>query len=678
MADESGAPTALTVSDLATVLQAMDEKYRLLVDAIIKKGESSRSEVENKEEVHPLQMPHVRLEGSESYASWAEHAETILVSRKLEGYVLGTVERPIEEESKEGQRWKMKNALVRAWLLSSISPQIAKQVERIKEASEIWRLLKGTFSGIGNEMLACKIQKELQGLSQGEKTVVEYVSELKRMWSDIDYYDPIELECGKCVEVYNKWTEKRRVRDFLNGLNPKFENRRAALYGSGKLPSLEEVISAIISEETRLKLEGSATTTHGITQGRSALMVADNTNFQRLRANINDRTCYECGQSGHLKAACPQLLRGGRGISQEWRGRGRGRFPTTRGSGRGRGMQPPGRAHATTVGEEAPKIVNIEMTADELQKWRQFKGLSGGDMQPEETLATSSSTSFSGNDSYTLGRNHIFAADAQWLIDSGASRHMAGSNRDFYKYASELKRENVKLADGSTQEVVGSGMVKCSPNMSLSSVLHVPAFLINLLSISCITKELNCTATFYPTWCIFQELGTRRNLGMGSMRDGLYYLDNNISSAAATKVSSSPLDEFLLHHRRMGHLSFAVLSQLYPNLYCKISKEQLVCDACQYGKQPRSSYLSSDNRSSVPLQTIHSDVWGPSRVVSLYRYRYFVTFIDCCTRTTWVYVLQHKNDVFECFKDFHNLIRTQYSAHVKVLRTDNGTEYVNN
>ena len=39
----------------------------------------------------------------------------------------------------------------------------AKQVERIKEAAEIWRLLKGTYSGVGNEMLACKIQKELQG-----------------------------------------------------------------------------------------------------------------------------------------------------------------------------------------------------------------------------------------------------------------------------------------------------------------------------------------------------------------------------------------------------------------------------------------------------------------------------------------------------------------------------------
>lgn len=54
-------------------------------------------------------------------------------------------------------------------------------MERIKEASEIWRLLKGTYSGVGNEMLACKIQKELQGLSQGDKSVVDYVSELKRL-----------------------------------------------------------------------------------------------------------------------------------------------------------------------------------------------------------------------------------------------------------------------------------------------------------------------------------------------------------------------------------------------------------------------------------------------------------------------------------------------------------------
>lgn len=102
-----------------------------------------------------------------------------------------------------------------------------------------------------------------------------------------------------------------------------------------------------------------------------------------------------------------------------------------------------------------------------------------------------------------------------------------------------------------------------------------------------------------------------------------------------------------------------------------------MCDACQYGKQTQSSYILSDNRSTVPLETIHSDVWGPSGVSPLNGYRSFVTFIDCCTRTTWVYVLKHKSDVFECFMDFHKLIMTQYNACVKVFHTDNGMKYVN-
>ena len=161
------------------------------------------------------------------------------------------------------------------------------------------------------------------------------------------------------------------------------------------------------------------------------------------------------------------------------------------------------------------------------------------------------------------------------------------------------------------------------------------------------------------------------------MRDGLYYLDNNMLHMVAAASTHSPQQELLLHHHRLGHMSFAILGRLYPELYNRVSKERLVCDACQYGKQTRSSYILSDNRSTVPLEIIHSDVWGPSGVSSLNGYRSFVTFIDCCTRTTWLYVLKHKSDVLECFMDFHKLIMTQYNACVKVLRTDNGTEYVN-
>ncbi|SPT18889.1 unnamed protein product [Triticum aestivum] len=376
----------------------MDEKYRLLFEAIGKQGGSSKSEPEIKEEIHPLQVPLVMLEGSETYASWAEHAETILVSRRLEGYILGAIEKPEDENSKEGQRWKMTNALVRAWLLSSLSPQIAKQVERIKEASEIWRLLKGTYSGVGNEMLACRIQSELQVLSRGDKSVVEYVSELKRLWNDMDYFDPIEMEYGKCIEKFNKWTERRRVRDFLNGLNPKFENRRVALYGSGKLPTLEHAISAIVSEETRLKLEAAGSVTQGIMHRRSALYAADGGNYQRSGSNIAEKKCFECGQPGHFRFSCPELMGGGRGRGQEWRGRGRGRGLEGRGDS-GRGTRPAGKANTSMITENTTQTISVEISADDWDKWCQFKGLHLGDKSTAEappTFASTASANFGG------------------------------------------------------------------------------------------------------------------------------------------------------------------------------------------------------------------------------------------------------------------------------------------
>jgi hypothetical protein len=125
---------------------------------------------------------------------------------------------------------------------------------------------------------------------------------------------------------------------------------------------------------------------------------------------------------------------------------------------------------------------------------------------------------------------------------------MDGSYKDFMKYFPSSKRETFKLANGSTQHIMGSGTVVCGPNISLSSVLHVPSFPINILSISGITNKLNCVSLFFPSWCLFQELGTGRRLGTGRMHDGLYYLDKDISPAIATVLSPSPLNEFLLQH----------------------------------------------------------------------------------------------------------------------------------
>ena len=74
---------------------------------------------------------------------------------------------------------------------------------------------------------------------------MDYVAELKRLWAESDHYDPIELPHPECVTWVKKWVEKKRVLQFLRGLNPEFEGRCAALFHQANLPSLDEAITAM-------------------------------------------------------------------------------------------------------------------------------------------------------------------------------------------------------------------------------------------------------------------------------------------------------------------------------------------------------------------------------------------------------------------------------------------------
>jgi len=116
--------------------------------------------------------------------------------------------------------------------------------------------------------------------------------------------------------------------------------------------------------------------------------------------------------------------------------------------------------------------------------------------------------------------------------------------------------------------------------------------------------------------------------------------------------------------------------KVFPDVTCGADKDKLFCDACKFAKHTRTSYASKGMKSVSPFVLVHSDVWT-CPVVSISGIKYFVTFIDCYSRMTWVYRMKHKDEVLKCFQDFCALVKTQFHTQVKVLRTDNGTEYVN-
>ena len=100
-----------------------------------------------------------------------------------------------------------------------------------------------------------------------------------------------------------------------------------------------------------------------------------------------------------------------------------------------------------------------------------------------------------------------------------------------------------------------------------------------------------------------------------------------------------------------------------------------VCEAYQFGKQTRLPFKKENFKSSYALQLVHSDVWGPTKELSIGGNKYYVTFIDDFTRKTWIYFMKNKSDVFYYFKIFKNQVENELDANIKVLRTDGGGEY---
>jgi hypothetical protein len=215
---------------------------------------SSKEIVPHVEAVQKLElMPiNIKLEGIKNYLAWSRRALLLLKAKKLEGFVNGEVAEPKNKASEEWKSWDATNSSVAAWLLNSMSPTIAGSVDTIATASKIWEVVSKMFLGTGNVMLLAEIDDRIYHLKQGELSLMDYVDELKRLWADLDHYDPIELPHPDCVAWVKKWLEKKGVLQFLRGLNTEFEGRRNAIFHQSSLPSLEEAIAIMAQEESRL------------------------------------------------------------------------------------------------------------------------------------------------------------------------------------------------------------------------------------------------------------------------------------------------------------------------------------------------------------------------------------------------------------------------------------------
>nr|GEZ61590.1 hypothetical protein [Tanacetum cinerariifolium] len=123
------------------------------------------------------------------------------------------------------------------------------------------------------------------------------------------------------------------------------------------------------------------------------------------------------------------------------------------------------------------------------------------------------------------------------------------------------------------------------------------------------------------------------------------------------------------------HLARQCLVRGLPKL--KFKKDHLY-SACAMGKSKKKSHKpKSEDTNQEKLYLLHMDLCGPMRVESVNEKKYILVIADDYSRFTWVKCLRPKDEAPDFIIKFLNMIQVRLKVPVRRIRTDNGTEFVN-
>ncbi|XP_015162894.1 uncharacterized protein [Solanum tuberosum] len=616
----------------------------------------------NSSDTSRVMLISIQLTGSENYSVWSRSMKIAILGRNKLGFIDGKCR-------KEGfgtnlvDLWERCNAIVLSWIMNSVSKELLSGIVYSTDACGVWRDLKERFDK-ANGLRIFQLHREIVSLTQGMSSISEYFTRLRLLWAEFDSLAPFSgCDCARSQD-FTEFMRRQKLLQFLMGLNESYEQARGQLLMLIPIPSVNQAYSMMIEWESQRNM---AHVAGSMTNMEIASLVAGRNGHPKLKKNWNSQ-CDYCRRTGHTRDNCYKLI----GYPPDFKfrkkdnnpnlvnPRGHGRascVDTYRGSSdRGKGVMPSeshsgGREFGRYSGDwhreaEAGRPNYSHHQYNQLMHnmenphhYNQFQRLmdkdnSGGSSSHSHL---SDSANMGGNvsvsnvlNSHNTSNIHtpqMNEPKEEWIIDTGATNHMISHKGMLIAGKGTVKVSNkmVYLPNGETVDVSHIGNCGIMNGRVLTNVLYIPDFRFNLMSVSRITKELNCSVQFFPNFCIFQDLSNGKVLEIGEEKDGLYLLkrkgqtENNDQHFRGLRqikglIATRNKVDVLLWHRRMGHTSAGAMQQVFSlsHDYCK--QEISSCEICPLAKQTRIPFPSSDTRSIAIFDLLHLDVWGPFHV----------------------------------------------------------------
>ncbi|PUZ66410.1 hypothetical protein GQ55_3G306000 [Panicum hallii var. hallii] len=132
----------------------------------------------------------------------------------------------------------------------------------------------------------------LHGLQQNDMSIEEYYTAFDRLMGPfLSMVPQCDNGCSGCCAKKIKFIEKFLIYQFCHGLKSAFEPIRKQLLNAPTTPSIADVLSALIAEETRLSSQSPSVPVH-----HSVLAAS--------QKNSSSEPCEHCKKTTHRSANC--------------------------------------------------------------------------------------------------------------------------------------------------------------------------------------------------------------------------------------------------------------------------------------------------------------------------------------------------------------------------------------